>query len=209
MKSWVKGVVLTGLIGTVGIYGIYAMGRSSGHVKIGEVPPNFTLPDTNGQTHTLSDYRGKYVVLEWTNYECPYVRKHYDTGNMQGLQKELMAKGVVWLSICSSAEGKQGFFTPERWNQAIEKKGATPRAVLLDPPGKVGRQYGAKTTPHMYIVDPEGILVYQGAIDSLSSTNHDDVKVATNYVRDALNAALAGKTIALAQTTPYGCSVKY
>ncbi len=178
-------------------------------VEVGKASPNFSLPDTNGKTHSLADLKGKYVVLEWYQPDCPFVRKHYNSGNMQSLQKEYTAKGVVWLSIDSSAPGEQGNYPAAKLNEFAAKDGAARTALLLDPDGKVGRLYGAKTTPDMYIIDPNGTLVYRGAIDNKRSTDLDDVKTATNYVRAALDAALAGKPVSTTATQPYGCSVKY
>jgi peroxiredoxin len=180
-------------------------------VENGKEAPEFSLMDNNGAERTLSDYRGKYVVLEWLNHGCPFVKKHYnmDYQNMQGLQKEFTAKGVIWLSIISSAEGKQGFMSAEQVNEAIREKKASPTAVLFDPDGKVGRLYGAKTTPHMYIIDPEGKLIYQGAIDDNSSFRAATIKKANNYVRLSLNESMSGKPVSNPVTKPYGCSVKY
>jgi peroxiredoxin len=178
-------------------------------VEVGKASPNFSLPDTNGKTRSLADLKGKYVVLEWYQPDCPFVRKHYNSGNMQALQKEYTAKGVVWLSIDSSAPGEQGNYPAAKLNEFAAKDGAARTALLLDPDGKVGRLYGAKTTPDMYIIDPNGTLVYRGAIDNKRSTDLDDVKTATNYVRAALDAALAGKPVSTTATQPYGCSVKY
>ena len=177
--------------------------------EVGQPAPAFTLTDTQGKSHNLADFKGKTVVLEWINHECPFVVKHYSAGAMQALQKEYTAKGVVWLSICSSAPGKQGHMSPEAWNKATAEKGAAPTAVLLDEDGKVGKLYQAKTTPHMYVINPEGILVYAGAIDSIKSAKADDVPKATNYVKAALNEVLAGKPVSTASTEAYGCSVKY
>lgn len=171
--------------------------------------PDFTLTDTNGKNHSLSDFKGKYVVLEWVNYECPFVKKHYGSDNMQKLQKEAAGKDVVWLSINSSAKGKQGYFEPHEVNQIMENSGAKPAAYLLDTDGKVGKTYGASTTPHMYVVDPEGNLIYQGAIDSNPSFDPKVIPSSTNYVMAALNAAMGGQAIENASTKSYGCSVKY
>ena len=154
--------------------------------EIGGKAPDFSLTDTNGKTQTLSQYKGRYVVLEWTNPDCPFVHKHYDSGNMQKLQKEFTAKGVVWLSINSSAEGKQGSYTPDQWNQIIKERHATPTAILLDKGGTVGTAYGAKTTPHMFVINPDGNLIYDGAIDSIASPDQADIPKATNYVQAAL-----------------------
>lgn len=174
-----------------------------------QAAPNFTLTDTNGQKHSLSDYKGKYVVLEWFNPECPFVKKHYKGGNMQILQKEYTARGVVWLVINSSARGKQGSFTPQGFNKFMTDKSASPSAVLLDTDGKVGHLYGAKTTPQMFVVNPQGVLIYQGAIDDVPSTDAADVARAKNYVRAAIDAAMEGKPVSVATTKSYGCSVKY
>lgn len=177
--------------------------------EIGKPAPEFTLVDSNGTSHNLSDFKGKVVVLEWLNHGCPFVVKHYESQNMQNLQKEYTEKGVIWLSIVSSAEGQQGFMTPEETNKAKEAKGASPTAVLLDPDGKVGRLYDAKVTPEMFIINADGILVYHGAIDSIRSTKAEDVAKAENYVKAALDEILAGKPVTTAKTQAYGCSVKY
>ena len=183
--------------------------RCSAEGAAGQAAPDFSLTDANGQQQSLSAYKGKYVVLEWFNPECPFVRKHYGTGNMQAIQKEMTGKGVVWLSVDSSALGKQGYLTPEqaRIFQKEEHNAAT--AILLDSGGVVGRLYGAKTTPSMFVINPEGVIIYAGAIDNKRSTDPDDVKTAVNYVRQALNESLAGKPVSVAQTQSYGCSVKY
>lgn len=177
--------------------------------KIGQKAPEFTLLDTHGQKRSLSEFKGSFVVLEWINHGCPFVKKHYDSGNMQNLQGEYTPKGVVWLSICSSAEGKQGHFSTEEWNKITREKNASPTAVLLDAAGVVGKTYGAKTTPHMYVVDPKGLLLYKGAIDDKPSADPADTKTARNYVRAALEEALAGKPVSTPSTQSYGCSVKY
>ena len=178
-------------------------------VEIGKPAPDFSLADTDGKTRTLSSFKGKYVVLEWTNFDCPFVRKHYDSGNMQKLQETYTAKGVVWLRICSSAEGKQGHYAAKDTAERIAREKSMATAYLADGSGAVGRSYGAKTTPHMFVVDTEGTLVYAGAIDDKPSTKTDDVKAATNYVAAALDAGLAGKPVEVKTSTPYGCSVKY
>jgi peroxiredoxin len=184
-------------------------GLSFAEAEVGKAAPNFTLPDTNGKKLTLADFKGKYVVLEWYQPNCPFVRKHYRSGNMQGLQKEYTAKGVTWLSIDSSAPGQEGNYPAEKLNEIAKQDGAARTALLLDPSGDVGRLYGAKTTPDMYIIDPKGILVYKGAIDDKRSTDPADVKTATNYVKGALDAVKAGKSAPATATQPYGCSVKY
>lgn len=177
--------------------------------QVGQPAPDFSLKDAAGKTVKLSDYRGKHVVLEWTNPGCPYVRKHYDSGNMPATQKEAAGKGVVWLAINSTERGSDEYLEPAKvvaWQQARK---AQPSAVLSDEEGVAGRAYGARTTPHMYIVDPQGKLVYAGGIDSIPSSNPKDIKKAVNYVRQGLNEALAGKAISQPVTRPYGCSVKY
>lgn len=175
----------------------------------GKTAPAFQLTDVAGKKRSLSEHKGQWVVLEWVNHGCPFVRKHYDGGNMQALQKEFTSRGVRWLSICSSAEGKQGHMSPAEWRETIKAKGGAATAVLLDPSGEVGRLYGAKTTPHMFIIDPQGVLVYQGAIDDTPSVDPADIAKSRNYVREALNQGLSGKAIETSETKPYGCSVKY
>ena len=177
--------------------------------KVDQPAPNFTLLDNNGKKYSLSDFKGKYVVLEWVNFDCPFVRKHYNSGNMQSLQRTYTEKGVVWLSICSSAPGKQGYFEGEQLNERIKKVKASPTAYLVDADGTVGKTYEAKTTPHMYVINPEGVLIYAGGIDNIPSTDIDDIGKATNYVQNVMDAALAGKTVPVKATRSYGCSVKY
>jgi peroxiredoxin len=184
-------------------------GLGFAEVGIGKPAPNFTLPDTNGKTHSLADLKGKYVVLEWYQPDCPFVRAHYRSGVMQALQKEYTAKGVVWLSIDSSAPGEQGNYPADKLNEFAARDGAARTALLLDPAGDVGKLYGAQTTPDMYIIDPSGNLVYKGAIDNKRSTDLEDAKTATNYVKSALDALLSGKPVPMSSTRPYGCSVKY
>ena len=172
--------------------------------------PAFSLPDLDGKKHALADYKGKWVVLEWINHGCPFVKKHYKTGNMQALQKKYAKKGVIWLSVCSSAPGKQGYFKAEQWKKIQDKKGAMAKAVLLDPDGKVGRLYKARTTPQMVIINPKGGIVYDGAIDSKPyAKSLEQTKSADNYVAKVLDAVMAGKEAPVAKTKPYGCSVKY
>ncbi|HMP72246.1 MAG TPA: thioredoxin family protein [Kiritimatiellia bacterium] len=178
-------------------------------LEIGAPAPDFTLADTHGTEHSLSDFAGKFVVLEWVNHGCPFVKKFYKVGEMQRLQEEAREKGVVWLKICSSAEGQQGYMTNDDWNSFNENSGVAATATLIDEPGDVGRLFGARVTPHMYIINPDGILIYQGAIDSIRSANSDDIANAKNYVRAALEEAMAGEPVTDAQTEPYGCSVKY
>lgn len=176
---------------------------------VGQPAPDFTLSDLAGKPVKLSDYRGSYVVLEWVNPECPYVEKHYGSRNMQGLQKDYTAQKVVWLTINSTREGHSEYYSPQKMAGWMKQMNATPSATLLDPTGKVGRAYSARTTPHMYIIDPKGQLVYAGGIDDKRSTSQSDVKTAKNYVRVAMGEALAGKPISAASTSPYGCSIKY
>lgn len=176
---------------------------------VGSAAPDFSISDSKGKTQSISQYKGKYVVLEWFNPDCPFVKKHYGGGNMQKLQKEFMDKGVVWLAIDSSAAGKEGNLSPEEANAKIAEWKAPMTALLLDPDGKAGHAYGAKNTPHMFIIDPEGKIIYQGAIDSKASPNPADIPTSTNYVRVALDEALAGKKVSNPSTRPYGCSVKY
>ncbi len=176
---------------------------------IGEKAPEFKGKTMNGEIVSLSDFQGKKVILEWTNHECPFVIKHYDTGNMQQLQEEATEDGAVWLSIVSSAEGKQGYTDPETAKQVVEEVGAKATDRILDPEGEIGKAYQAKTTPHMFIIDEEGMLVYQGAIDDNSSPRPGTVEGAKNYVRAALDDLEAGRNVQVASTKPYGCSVKY
>jgi peroxiredoxin len=178
-------------------------------VETGSAAPDFTLADTAGTTHSLSDFKGKYVVLEWTNHQCPFVVKHYKNGDMQAVQKDLTDDGAVWLQIVSSAEGKQGYISAEKGEALRKEKAMHSTAMLLDGSGEVGKTYAARTTPHMYLIDPEGTLIYQGAIDSIKSTKPSDVAKATNYVKAAYASALAGEPIEAATTSPYGCGVKY
>ena len=178
-------------------------------LKPGDAAPAFTLPSSTGQEVSLSDYQGKYVVLEWLNHGCPYVKKHYKSGNMQALQKRYGEKGVVWLSVISSAPGKQGHGSPEETESQRREKGSNASAVLLDESGEVGKRYGAKTTPHMYVVTPEGTLAYMGAIDDRPTTDLEDIEGARNYVAEALDALLSGKPVGTTATKAYGCSVKY
>ncbi|HEX4006441.1 MAG TPA: thioredoxin family protein [Acidobacteriaceae bacterium] len=177
--------------------------------RVGDPAPNFTGTDSHGQTHKLSEYRGKYVVLEWTNSDCPFTKKHYASGNMQSLQKEWTSKGVIWLTVLSSAPGNDGYKTASEENAYLQQVHAAPTAVLLDPSGGIGHEYAAKTTPDMYVIDPSGKLIYSGAIDDRHTTELADVQGAKNYVSAALAESLAGQPVAVSYTRPYGCSVKY
>jgi len=176
---------------------------------IGKPAPAFTGIDSAGKTHRLRDYRGRRVVLEWTNHDCPFVGKHYRTGNMQATQKDATADGAVWLSVISSAPGTQGHVSGRQADQLTTSRGARPTAVLLDPDGTIGRLYDAVTTPHMYIIDGDGRLAYMGAIDSIRSWDDADVPKATNYVKQAMAQMRAGQPVKPRGTRPYGCSVKY
>ena len=176
---------------------------------VGQAAPDFTLTETSGKTVKLSDFKGKHVVLEWNNPGCPFVRKHYDTANMQALQKEAGGKGIVWLAINSTATTHQDYLAPPKLSQWMTEQKASPSATLMDESGAVGKSYGARTTPHMYLVNPQGTLSYAGGIDSIPSASTADINTATNYVRVGLNEALAGKPLSKPTTQPYGCSVKY
>ena len=177
--------------------------------EVGQTATDFTLTDTAGQAHSLSSFKGKVVVLEWINHGCPFVVKHYQSGNMQKTQKAAAADGAVWLSICSSAAGKQGHLTPAEWNRTTSAQGAAPTAVLLDADGKVGKLYHATNTPQLFVINAAGVIVYSGAIDSIASAKTEDVPKAQNYVLAALADLKAGRPVATPVTKPYGCSVKY
>jgi len=177
--------------------------------RVGAPAPGFTATDTNGKVHKLSEYQGKFVVLEWTNRGCPYTQKHYNSGNMQRLQHEWTSRGVVWLTVVSSAAGKQGYVTASEENTYLKQANAAPTAVLLDPSGTVGHLYDAKTTPHIFIINPKGELIYNGAIDDRPTTDLADVNGAKNYVSIALEEATSGKPVSTPTSRPYGCSVKY
>jgi alkyl hydroperoxide reductase subunit AhpC len=177
--------------------------------RVGERAPDFTATDSHGKVHKLSEYAGKYVVLEWHNRGCPFTAKHYNSGNMQRLEHEWTARGVIWLTVISSAPGKQGYITAADENAFLKEADAAPTAVLLDPTGALGHLYEAKTTPHMFIIDPQGTLIYNGAIDDRATTDAADIAGSKNYVSLALGEALAGKPVSTSSTRPYGCSVKY
>ena len=181
----------------------------SQQARVGDAAPTFAATDSHGKTESLDRFRGKYVVLEWHNQGCPFTRKHYVSGNMQALQKQWTEKGVAWFTVISSAPGQQGYVTSDQENAYVEKVHAAPTAVLMDPDGKLGHLYGAKTTPHMFIIDPQGKIIYAGAIDNRPTPDPEDVKGADNYVSDALVASMAGKAVAVPYTRAYGCSVKY
>jgi len=176
---------------------------------VGEAAPDFTLIDSDGEERSLSDFAGQRVILEWTNHDCPYVRKHYSSGNMQILQSEMTESGAVWLSIISSAPGRQGFVTGEEANELTASRGAVPTAVLFDPDGIVGRDYDARATPGMYVIDEAGVLRYMGAIDNQPTTRRSSIEIANNYVRQAIADLDDGHEVQISETTQYGCSVKY
>jgi len=178
-------------------------------VAVGEPAPDFSLTDSNGKTQTLSQYKGKIVVLEWNNPECPFVGKHYNSGNMQKQQTDATAAGVIWLTINSSATGKQGDLDGAAANAYVAKVGARQTAYLLDPAGTAGHLYGARTTPHMYVIDQQGVLRYMGGIDSIASTDKEDLAKAKQFVPQVLAELKAGKAVSVTTSQPYGCSVKY
>jgi thioredoxin-related protein len=177
--------------------------------KVGAPAPDFTGTSSAAQDISLAQYQGKYVVLQWHNKDCPYVRAHYDSGNMQNLQGEWTAKGIIWLTIISSAAGKQGYVDAKGAEADVRANGAAPTATLLDPAGTIGRAYRAQTTPHMFVINPQGTLIYDGAIDNRATTSKAKVGGSTNYVSLALTEAMAGKPLSLPTSRPYGCSVKY
>jgi peroxiredoxin len=176
---------------------------------VGERAPDFSVVDAYGNTHSLSDFEGKYVILEWLNHDCPFVRKHYDGNNMQQLQKKYREKGVVWLSVISSAPGKQGYLEPEAAQKITKEKNASPTAVLLDVDGTMGRAYDARVTPHMYIINPQGVLKFNGAIDNRPTPRPSDLEGAHNFVVAAMTSLMNGGSVEVATNTPYGCAVRY
>ena len=197
------------LISIIALITLGAIAPAAAKALTGATAPDFALTDTHGQSRSLSDYRGSYVILEWTNNLCPFVVKHYDSGNMQAIQKECTDKGMVWLTIISSAPGKQGYLTDDEANALDEAQGFNATAKLIDSKGVAGRLYGAKVTPHMFIINPEGILIYQGAIDSISSADSADIKKADNYILTTLKQDMAGLQLIKTDTKPYGCGIKY
>jgi peroxiredoxin len=201
MNRWTK-TLLGALMGAVAF-------AAQAAVAPGQPAPDFSLTDINGKAQKLSDYRGKYVVLEWFNSECPFVQKHYESGNMQGLQSKFTGRDVVWLGINSTSPKHSNYRDPARSQAILKEWKSSPTAFLLDPDGKVGQQYSARTTPHMYVIDPKGTLVYVGGIDDKPSISTRDIPGAKNYVAAALDEALAGKKVGTPSATPYGCSVKY
>ena len=204
-----RNTLTAGLLLVVSLWATDHLNAADDGPVVGQPAPTFSAIDTAGNTVSLDDYLGTKVVLEWTNHDCPYVRKHYNSGNMQRTQKKLTEDGVVWLSIISSAPGKQGHVSAEAADDLTTRRGAYPSKVLLDAAGDVGRAYRARTTPHMFIIDEQGTLQYQGAIDDKPSANPKTLEGATNYVLAAYDALKNGEPLSEDTTTPYGCSVKY
>jgi len=213
MKTRKLGVALTSIAALAGagllLFGGGSYDAAAAAAAIGQPAPAFSLVDSTGQTRSLADFAGKTVVLEWTNHECPFVKKHYGAENMQAQQRDATGKDVVWLSVNSSAPGQQGHVDGAAAERIRGERRAAQTAYLLDPQGTAGRAYGAKTTPHMYVIDPQGVLRYAGAIDSIPSSDQDDIAKATQYVPQALAELAAGQPVSVAVTRPYGCSVKY
>lgn len=192
------------------VFSLLMLAATPAHaIEVGKPAPDFKAKDITGAEQSLSAYKDKIVVLEWHNPGCPFVHKHYDGGNMQSVQKYAAEKGVVWISINSSAEGKEGHLTPEAAKEVLAKDKASPNAYILDPEGTIGHLYGAKTTPHMFVIGKDGVLAYEGAIDDKPTANPDDNATAKNYVKEAIDALVAGKPVETPQTRAYGCSVKY
>lgn len=199
------------LVGTAGalLAGLVLSAPVQAAPSVGQAAPDFTLTDTSGKPVRLSDFKGKHVVLEWVNPGCPYVKKHYNSANMQGTQKEVTGKGVVWLAINSTETQHYDYMAPDKLSGWMAQQKAAATRTLMDAEGTVGQAYGARTTPHMYIVNPQGQLIYAGGIDSIPSSNPDDVKKAVNYVKQGISQALAGQPLSNPVTRPYGCSIKY
>ena len=208
-RTFLAGTTLAGLATVAGRGVLVPTVWAAAVAKVGEAAPGFTTTATTNKGVSLADQRGKIVILEWTNHDCPYVRKHYDSDNMQTLQKEITGQGVIWLTLISSSPGTQGYVTPKQADELTSTRKANPTAVLLDPTGVVGRAYGATNTPHMYVIDKSGLLVYAGAIDDRPTTRPSDVPVAHNYVRAALDDMAAGRPVQTPVTRAYGCTVKY
>lgn len=202
--------LLSASLGVAALVGFQGFGGPAlAQANLGSAAPAFTLTDSNGRARTLNEFKGKTVVLEWTNHQCPYVGKHYRSNNMQALQKKWTGQGVVWLSVISSAPGAEGHVTPQQANQLTSERNAAPSAVLFDPKGTTGRAYGARTTPHMYIINGDGVLVYMGGIDDQPTARLEDLKIAKNYVDLALTEIAQGKPVSASRSRAYGCSVKY
>jgi peroxiredoxin len=207
-RAWVVAASLTGMIGAAASMAWGAPSEPAA-VQIGQSAPDFTAKDSKGNPVRLSQYHGKTVVLEWTNADCPYTRKHYTSGNMQSVQTLVQKTGVVWLTVISSAPGKQGYVDGPAADALTQSRGAAPTAVLLDSSGTVGRLYGAKTTPHMFVIDKNGALQYMGGIDSIATTDVSDIAHAEPYLKEAMLAVAQGSPVAHPVTRPYGCSIKY
>lgn len=199
MKNTFLGAVISALVCSATAFAI----------EPGAAAPAFTVKNVKGESVTLADQKGKVVVLEWVNYGCPFVKKHYGSGNIPKLQSTYTGKGVVWITVSSAAEGKEGYFAPSDLAAASEKAGNKASQIVLDPDGKVGKAYGAKTTPHIIVINKEGKIAYNGAIDSINSTDVADIEKADGWAADAIDAVLAGKPVTKAKTEPYGCGVKY
>jgi len=208
-RNLVLGIGAVLVAGALGAAVLFNGGPALASIETGAQAPAFSVRDANGATRTLEEFRGRTVVLEWTNYGCPYVRKHYDSGNMQALQREATADGAVWLQVISSAPGEQGHLDGPGALARVQTDNAAPTATLLDPTGVMGRAYGARNTPHMFIIGGDGRVLYQGAIDDRPSARPSSLEGAHNYVRAALADIEAGRPVQIAETTPYGCSVKY
>jgi peroxiredoxin len=206
LVAGVAGIAATLAVGLTSVPGTANPGAQA---RIGAPAPGFTLTDSSGKSVSLADFKGKTVVLEWTNHECPYVRKHYGGQNMQALQKKWTGQGVVWLTVISSMPGSQGYVTAEQANKLTTDRGAAPTAVLFDPKGDAGRVYGAQTTPHMYVITGAGTLAYMGGIDDKATTRLDDLKTAKNFVDQALGELAQGKPVSITTSRPYGCTIKY
>jgi peroxiredoxin len=205
----VAGVAGTAATLALGLATVPGIANPGAQARIGAPAPGFTLADSTGKSVSLADFKGKTVVLEWTNHECPYVRKHYGGQNMQALQKKWTGQGVVWLTVISSMPGSQGYVTAEQANKLTADRGAAPTAVLFDPKGDAGRVYGAQTTPHMYVITGAGTLAYMGGIDDKATTRLDDLKTAKNFVDQALGELAQGKPVSTTTSRPYGCTIKY
>ena len=198
----------TKLISAIAL-GVAAIGAAQANAVVGQAAPAFSITDSRGLTVSLADFKGKHVVLEWVNPGCPFVQKHYNTGNLPGAQKDATGKGVVWLAVSSTARSASDYKVPAELEGWMKSKQSAHSATLMDDDGKMGKAYGARTTPHMYLIDPAGKLIYAGAIDSKPTANPADIKTAVNYVNQAVGEALAGKPVSQATSTPYGCSIKY
>ena len=207
-------LLVAGFAGTaatlaLGLTCVPGTANPAAQARIGAPAPGFTLTDSTGKTVSLADFKGKTVVLEWTNHDCPYVRKHYGGNNMQALQKKWTAQGVVWLTLISSAPGTEGYVSAQEANKLTAERGAAPSDVLFDPKGDVGRAYGAQVTPHMYVIKGDGTLVYMGGIDDKPTARLADLKTAKNFVDAALSEMTQGKPVSVTTSRPYGCSIKY